>query len=345
MKAGIYTRGGDAGQTSLLGGVRIDKDDLRVEVYGTLDETTSALGLARATSRYDDICQQIIDLQGDLIPIMSEIATLPGTQLKKGSIPHLGAQQVERLEQVIDIYNEEWIQSGHFIRPGGSQASAALDMARATCRRAERRLISLGRTEEINPELLKYLNRLSDLLYVLARIDEQRAIIDTIKDTIKKQLETSSEYLSQNNNRPQKGLGVQAMNETLALTLADCDRMMQAGIQKAEAIGVPMVLSIVDQNGDVIETRRMDNALIVSVTLAPNKAYTAAVVRLPTAELAKLSQPGQPLFGIDVNLPRMTLVGGGIPLNKNGTIVGAIGVSGGAVEQDIAIAQAMVDSY
>ena len=117
MKAGIYTRGGDAGQTSLLGGVRIAKDDLRVEVYGTLDETTSALGLARATSRYDDICRQIIDLQGELIPVMSEIATLPGTPLKKGAIPHLQPEQVARLEQVIDVYNEEWIQSGHFVRP------------------------------------------------------------------------------------------------------------------------------------------------------------------------------------------------------------------------------------
>jgi ATP:cob(I)alamin adenosyltransferase len=341
MKAGIYTRGGDAGQTSLLGGARIAKDDLRVEVYGTLDETTSALGLARATSRYDDICQQIIDLQGELIPVMSEIATLPGAPLKKGVIPHLQPEQVERLEQVIDVYNGEWIQSGHFVRPGGSQASAALDMARATCRRAERRLISLGRTEEINPDLLKYLNRLSDLLYVLARIDEQRTIVDTIK----KQLEPSSEFLSQKNNRPPTDRGAQIMRENLSLTLADCDRLMQAGIKKAEAVGVPMVLSIVDQNGDVIETRRMDNALIISITLAPNKAHTAAVVRLPTAELAKLSQPGQPLFGIDANQPRLTLLGGGIPLNKNGKAVGAVGVSGGSIEQDIAVARAMADSY
>ena len=341
MKAGIYTRGGDAGQTSLLGGVRIAKDDLRVEVYGTLDETTSALGLARATSRYDDICRQIIDLQGELIPVMSEIATLPGTPLKKGAIPHLQPEQVARLEQVIDVYNEEWIQSGHFVRPGGSQASAALDMARATCRRAERRLISLGRTEEIKPDLLKYLNRLSDLLYVLARIDEQRTIVDTIK----KQLEPSSEYLSQKNAWPQTEPGAQIMSENLSLTLADCDRLMQAGIRKAEAVGVPMVLSIVDQNGDVLETRRMDNALIISITLAPNKAHTAAVVRLPTAELAKLSQPGQPLFGIDANQPGLTLLGGGIPLNKNSKVVGAVGASGGSIEQDIAVAQAMVDSF
>ena len=333
MKAGIYTRGGDAGQTSLLGGARIDKDDLRVEVYGTVDETTCALGLARAASRYDDICRVIIDLQGELIPIMSEIATLPGTQLKKGAVPHVQPDQVGRLEQLIDCYNAEWIQSRQFSRPGGSQASAALDLARATCRRAERRLVTLGRGEAVNPELLKYLNRLSDLLYVLARIEEQRPIVELIKKQLA-QAAAASDPLKTNPS-----------GEKSMLTMAECDRMIQAGIQKAMAIGVPMVLSVADQNGDVVETRRMDDALIISVTLAPNKAYTAATVRLPTAELAKYAQPGQSLFGIEANLPKVTLVGGGIPVSKDGRVVGAVGVSGGSVEQDIAVAQAMVDSF
>jgi ATP:cob(I)alamin adenosyltransferase len=336
-KASVYTRGGDTGQTSLLGGQRIDKDDLRVEVYGTLDEATSALGLARSLSRYDDICQLLIDLQGELIPIMSEIATLPGTQLKKGAPPHLAPEAVTRLEQIIDGFNAEWIQSRHFVRPGGSPASAAIDMARATCRRAERRLVSLGRTAEINADLLKYLNRLADLLYVLARIEEQRAIIETIKS----QLALSPTAPT---SQPMTNLAAKSQGSA-PLALADCERMMQAGLRKAEGLGVPMVLSIVDQNGDVIESRRMDGALIVSITLAPHKAYTAAVVRLPTAELAKLSQPGQALFGIDANLPNLTLVGGGLPLSKDGKVVGAVGASGGSVDQDIAVAQAMVDGY
>ena len=337
MKAGIYTRGGDTGQTSLLGGLRVDKDDPRVEVYGSLDEATSALGLARATTNYDDLCQVIIQLQGELIPIMSEVATLPGTQLKKGTIPNVQAEQIKHLEDSIDVYNSEWIQTGQFVRPGGSQASAALDMARAIVRRAERRMISLGRNEEINPDLLKYVNRLSDLLYVLARIDEQRTIVDTIT----KQLGIASKYSRQKQNQVVGSVG----EEEMSLTTVDCDRMMKAGMEKAAAIGVPMVLSIVDQNGDVIEVRRMDDALIVSITLAAHKAYTAAAVRMPTADLAALSQPGQSLFGIDVNLPRMTLVGGGIPLKRDGKVVGAVGVSGGSVEQDIAVATAMMDVY
>ena len=131
----------------------------------------------------------------------------------------------------------------------------------------------------------------------------------------------------------------------MELTLNDCDRLVEAGMRKAQEIGVPMVLAVVDQNGDVIEARRMDDALIVSVTLAPHKAYTAATVRLPTHELAQAAQPGQSLYGIDVNLPKITLVGGGLPLRKDGKVVGAVGVSGGSVEQDVAVAQAMVAVY
>ena len=333
MKADVYTRGGDAGQTSLLGGVRVDKDDLRIEVYGTMDEGTSTLGLARATTHYDDLCRHIIDLQGELIPVMSEAAFVPGGKALKFELPRVQPSQVERLERLIDKYNEEWIQTGQFVRPGGSPASAALDMARAIFRRAERRLISLNRQEAVNPQLIKYINRLSDLLYVLARIDEQRSLIETITRNLPAELDTA---VSPNGRQG---------DPDMELTLQECDRLVEAGMQKAQEIGVPMVLAVVDQNGDVIEARRMDDALIVSVTLAPHKAYTAATVRLPTHELAQAAQPGQSLYGIDVNLPKITLVGGGLPLKKAGKVVGAVGVSGGSVEQDIAVAQAMVAAY
>jgi ATP:cob(I)alamin adenosyltransferase len=335
MSSKVYTRGGDSGQTSLLGGSRVDKDDLRVEVYGTMDEGTSMLGLARATTQYDDLCRHIIDLQGELIPVMSEAAFVPGARATQFNLPQVQPEQVARLEGIIDCYNEEWIQTRQFVRPGGSAASAALDSARAIFRRAERRLVSLNRQEAVNPHLIKYVNRLSDLLYVLARIDEQRTLIQTIAANLPPELR---EAVNENGRTPQR-------DTEMELTLNDCSRMVEAGIKKAQEIGVPMVLSVVDQNGDVIESRRMDDALIVSATLAPHKAYTAATVRLATAELAKVSQPGQSLYGIDVSLPKITLVGGGIPLQKDGKVVGAVGVSGGSVEQDIAVAEAMVVAY
>jgi ATP:cob(I)alamin adenosyltransferase len=329
----IYTRGGDTGETSLLGGVRVPKDTLRIEVYGTLDEATSMMGMARATSRYDDICQDIIHLQGDLIGIMSELAT-PEASQNKVNLPKVQPDQVERLERMIDRYEQERFPSHHFVKPGGSFASAILDLARTIARRAERRLITLHREEGVNPDIIRYLNRLSDLLYVMARVDEQREI----ERAVVSQLHALAGPAPENSK-------VREGSTPMALSLAQCDRLIEAGIRKAQEIGVPMVLAVVDDSGQLIETRRMDHALVVSLTLAPNKAFTAATVRLPTHELAQLAQPHGPLYGIEANIPQLTLVGGGLPLRQGGGVVGAVGVSGGSVEQDIEVAQAMVAAF
>ncbi|GIV64000.1 MAG: cob(I)yrinic acid a,c-diamide adenosyltransferase [Chloroflexota bacterium] len=328
MKATIYTGIGDTGQTRLLGNVTINKDDLRVEVYGTLDEATSTLGLARATTLFPDLHQQIWQLQEELIPVMSEIAAVPGVVLKK-PIPQVSAEQVRQMENWIDRWSAEWIQTGHFITPGGSQASAALDMARTVVRRAERRLVSLHQREPVNPYLLKYLNRLSDLLYVLARVDEQR----TLKNIIREVIEGGP---SPDGKRD---------DPSGTLTLEDSQRMITAGIRRATEIGVPMVLSVADEQGQIIQTCRMDGARPISIQLAPHKAYTAAAVRVPTHELAHLSQPGQPLYHIDANVEKLTVVGGGFPVIWEERVIGGVGVSGGSVEQDMEVAQAMLAAF
>lgn len=320
----IYTRFGDAGQTMLLGKVQVSKDNPRVNVYGTLDEATSALGMARASTHYDDICKNILSLQGELIGVMSELATPP--EVAPSAIP-VSLDQVERLECLIDAYEGERIATNQFIRPGGSLPSAALDLARSIVRRAERHLVALNREEAINPCLLKYINRLSDLLYVMARIDEQREIRRMVMDSLK----ASGEQM--------------VVNHKAVLSLETCGRLIEAGIRRAHEIGVPMVLAVADESGNLIELRRMDNALIVSIALAPNKAFTAATVRMPTAALAGLAQPGAPLYGIDANIPNLTLVGGGLPLVVDGRVVGSVGVSGGSVEQDVDVAQAMVAAF
>ncbi len=335
MKATIYTGVGDTGQTRLLGNVSVSKDDLRVEVYGTLDEATSTLGLARATSPYQDMCQLIWQLQEELIPVMSEIAWVPGTPLKK-PIPQVSAEQVHQIERLIDQWSAEWIQTGHFITPGGSPSSSALDMARTIVRRAERRMAALHQREPVNPHLLKYINRLSDLLYVLARVDEQRTLKAIIGEVIKSspQKPHSGEEVHPSN--------LQTSEACPKLTLSDSHRIIAAGIRRATEIGVPMVLSVADEHGQIIQTCRMDDARPISSQLAPYKAYTAAAVRVPTHELASLSQPGQPLYHIDANLDKFTVSGGGFPILWLGKVIGGVGASGGSVEQDIDVAQAML---
>jgi ATP:cob(I)alamin adenosyltransferase len=325
MSGKIYTRGGDKGETSLLAGGRVAKDDPRVNVYGTLDEATSALGMARAATGSDEICADIIDLQGTLIQVMGEVAARPSDKPSKYEVPRVKPEQIEQLERRIDYYLAEQVPQSSFLRPGISLAAGALDIARSTVRRAERFLVGLNRTEPINPELIKFINRLSDLLYIMARIDEQREIERIVRKSLATPGQPKKEWTSK-----------------MTLTLNDCDRMVVAGIKRAEEIGVPMVLAVVNAGGNIVELRRMDDALEISVTLAPHKAYSAASVRIPTHELAELSQPGQPLYGIDINIPNLTLVGGGLPLKVDGKLLGAVGVSGGSVEQDIDVAQAMV---
>lgn len=328
----IYTKKGDQGETSLLGGIRVPKDSLRIDVYGTLDEVTSALGLARATTQSRDLAEVIYDLQGEFIDIMGELASDPVQEPKpnasgKAFVYRTEAHHVERLEKLIDQFQSECLPQHEFVRPGGSPASAALDMARTFVRRAERRLIALGRQEAVNPNLFRYFNRLSDLFHTMARLDEQRTMKQMVRDALK-----------------QAGVGDKQGQAMKTLNLEDCDRLISAGMKRAEAIGIPMVLSVVDAFGQLIAFKRMDNALGVSVTLSPNKAYSAAVLRMETKELDNLARCDGPLAGIDANMPKLTRIGGGIPLMCQGILLGAVGVSGGSVEQDVDVARTMVEA-
>jgi ATP:cob(I)alamin adenosyltransferase len=278
--------------------------------------------MARATTRSEDICRDILAIQGELIDLMSVLATPPGVPAP-AQAPDAAA--VLRLEQRIDAYEKERIATNRFVRPGGSLASAALDLARTIVRRAERRLVALSRAESIEPGIEQYLNRLSDLLYVMARVDEQREIERLVVNVV------SSSSAALRSGMPARPV----------LDLAACDVLVEAGMRKARAIGVPMVLAVVDGSGVLLQLRRMDNALLVSVELAAHKAQTAAMVRMPTAELARLAQPGAQFFGIDANIPNLTLVAGGLPLMLDGAILGAVGASGGSAEQDVKVAEAM----
>jgi cob(I)alamin adenosyltransferase len=173
----IYTRGGDAGQTSLGRGERVAKHDPRVEAYGTTDEANSVIGLARnaiARSASDDSRMTEADamlgrIQNDLFDLGADLCT-PEGQTKRGEgALRIVASQVERLEREIDAMNAELSPLNSFILPGGSEAAAWLHLARTVARRAERRMTRLAAEEPINPEAIKYINRLSDHLFVLAR--------------------------------------------------------------------------------------------------------------------------------------------------------------------------------
>lgn len=168
----IYTRGGDAGQTSLVGGARRRKDDARVAAYGDIDETNAALGLARAAldAGESELDAMLARIQNELFDLGAELAT---PTEKQGDAPRLVivAEQIERLEREIDAMNEKLPPLKSFVLPGGGLAAAHLHLARTISRRAERAIVALANTqgESVAPTALRYVNRLSDFLFVASR--------------------------------------------------------------------------------------------------------------------------------------------------------------------------------
>ena len=167
----IYTKTGDDGTTGLLYGGRVSKDDLVTEAYGTTDETVAVLGLARGFATDTAMAEEILALQRELFVVGADLATNPAERAKlQAGVSLVTTDMTERLEARIDELVAERPLPQVFIVPGANPASAALDVARSTIRRAERAVVALERAErEVNHEVRRYLNRLSDLLFVLAR--------------------------------------------------------------------------------------------------------------------------------------------------------------------------------
>lgn len=164
--AKVYTRTGDKGKTSLYTGERVSKASIRVETYGTIDEADSVLGMARAFAKHDNVKETIYKLQKDLWMLMADVASM-------GQEAKITDENVTELEQIIDSYDGSLAPLNHFIVPGETQSSSFLDLARAVVRRAERLMWKLGESEDIHESNLKYLNRLSDLCFILSRYESE----------------------------------------------------------------------------------------------------------------------------------------------------------------------------
>ncbi len=169
----IYTKTGDKGDTSLFGGQRVPKDALRIEAYGTVDELNSVLGIVRADNREEKIDEILEHVQNDLFVLGADLATPRSSVMKQ--IRRVEPKDAARLEKVIDKLEAELKPLKAFILPGGSPVAARLHFARTVCRRAERAVVRLSRNEDIGEAITIYLNRLSDLLFVLARYANQCA--------------------------------------------------------------------------------------------------------------------------------------------------------------------------
>ena len=177
----IYTKTGDRGDTAFLNGQRVSKADARVAAYGEVDELGSWLGVARAEKPLDpDLIEMLAAIQRDLFSAGARLADPTARLAAKVSKVALGADSVQRLEDWIDRLDAELPPLRQFILAGGTRAGAALHLARAVCRRAERRIVSVG-ADRVDPAVLAYINRLSDLLFVMARVVNHRAGVSEIE--------------------------------------------------------------------------------------------------------------------------------------------------------------------
>lgn len=324
----VYTRGGDKGDTGLFGGSRTAKNDIRVDAYGTMDEANASIGFARAISSNCEISDILLNCQKRIFVLGAELASdARGRDMLKDKISQ---QDVDLMEKEIDAYLAIVGKQTEFVVPGEEPVSAALHTARTVVRRAERRIIDYMQEDPgaVRPELLKYVNRLSDLLFVLARYLEEST---QVRKAVKKVLEA----LNIQDGTPQ----IDEPGEESFLALAK--RMAKGARIKARELNVPIVFAAVDKYGNPAYMEREAESLIASIDIAQNKAYSAAALKVPTELLGELSKESGSLFGLqNTNGGRIVIFGGGYPVVRNGEIVGAIGVSGGTAEEDMAIATA-----
>jgi cob(I)alamin adenosyltransferase len=182
MSTRIYTRSGDSGDTGLFGGQRVRKDDVRVEAYGTVDELNALLGVAVSVSQDPDLARLLTHIQHDLFSLGADLATPESAGEKHGRavVSRVDDGAATRLEHEIDRLESELAPLNRFILPGGSPLAAQLHLARTVCRRAERRCVRVLDSETVNPNIVRYLNRLSDLLFVMARAANARAGVQDI---------------------------------------------------------------------------------------------------------------------------------------------------------------------
>jgi cob(I)alamin adenosyltransferase len=179
----IYTRTGDAGDTALGDGGRLPKDDPRVEAYGTVDELSSALGVARAGGLHPRLDAELARIQNELFHLGADLCVREEDKSRRPG-PRIEARHVTALEATIDELNGDLPALANFVLPGGSPGAAQVHVARTVCRRAERLLVTLMRSEAVGEQTLPYLNRLSDALFVMARWENlQRGVADVLWDS------------------------------------------------------------------------------------------------------------------------------------------------------------------
>lgn len=335
----IYTANGDKGTTNLVHTKNVSKSDDRIQLVGTIDELSSHLGLIKTMMSEADDIRFIENIQRTLNAVCSGVAD-PFNREFRTEDDRTGQleEEISRLEGLFHCPEEE------NILPGSSRLSAELDIARAVARRAERDLAAVSVKFGADNGAKKYMNRLSDYLYVMARYMETTEQPVQKKEEITpfggKEAEPVAAVQTPMTDEAViqevlKRMGIQGR-----ITLDGAKRLIDKIEQEAKRRGKNAVIAVCGPDGNPVAVHVMDGAFLVSFDVATKKAYTAVAVKMSTKELAVLAQPGGTFFGVDkMDNGKIVIFGGGVPLKVGDTIIGGLGISGGTGEEDHSLAE------
>lgn len=353
----IYTKGGDKGTTDLVRTKNVSKSDDRIQLVGTIDELTSHLGLVKTMISDADTIRILEKIQGTLITVMAGVADPYNREYK------IHDDKTEILEEEIDRMEGLFDRPKKFILPGACRLSAEIDIARTVARRAERALASVSVKFGADTGTKKYMNRLADYLYVLARYMDAKeagngvtgsldagktscaaAAGNTAAGVQGDRSTGNGAAMEQNTGSAASEAVIQEVLKRMGIqgkiSLAASKRLIEKIEQEAERRGKKAVIAVCGPDGNPIAVHVMDGAFLVSFDVAVKKAYTSVAVKMSTKELSVLAQPGGTFYGVDkMDGGKIVIFGGGVPIKVGDTIIGGLGISGGTGEEDHSLAE------
>lgn len=367
----IYTKGGDKGMTDLVHTKNVSKSDDRIQLVGTIDELSSHIGLVKTMLNDGDILHFLEKIQKTLIKVMAGVADPYNREYK------IHDEKTELLEEEIDRMEGLFNRPKEFILPGACRLSAEIDVARTVARRAERALAAVSVKFGSDTGTKKYMNRLADYLYLLARYADAREqegrslSVDSVPGTsvqtepavseekhpedpatkVAAEAVRAEHTVTPTETQSSSTGGDTMINEAMIqevlkrmgiqgrITLDSAKRLIEKIEEEARRRNKPSVIAICGPDGNPIAIHVMDGAFLVSFDVAMKKAYTSVAVKMSTMELSKLAQPGGTFYGLDKMGDGIVIFAGGVPLKVGDTIIGGLGVSGGTGEEDHSLAE------
>ncbi|MBQ1310281.1 MAG: cob(I)yrinic acid a,c-diamide adenosyltransferase [Blautia sp.] len=336
----IYTKNGDRGTTDLIRSKNVSKSDDRIQLVGTIDELTSHIGLVKTVLHDADTVRFLEKIQGTLITLMAGVADPYSSEYRiREEKTTLLEEEIDRLEALFDRPKK-------FVLPGSNPLSARVDVCRAVARRAERALALVSVRFGADTGAKKYMNRLADYLYVLARyLDETYTGEEKRQDSKEKGLEKSAADVPKTplgTAFTEKEISESLIREVLRrmgiqekITLPSAKRLIECIEKEADRRGMKAVIAVCNPEGNPIAVHVMDGAFLPGFDAAMKKAYTSVAVKMSTMEFGRMAQPGGTFYGVDqVDNGRLIIFGGGVPLKDGDSIIGGLGISGSTGEED-----------